>query len=294
MPRSVREYANALAPEDYLTFDLDAFLRARRGLRTDRGELLRMLAVALENFACSLRTDDCELILGRIYERAERDGPARASLFTSWGVSLVHCAEFASGREAALCAEARRRLERSLELEPDEPNSHYVMGLAFYRDLSRTPTEYATAALPWFRRAAELDDGDELGQLPRLYVGHCEFDLKCWAEALATFEALDLWTLGRAWHEWRANQVRELRAECLLRLGRRDEALGAFREMMAAAAAAPDPSDVVEDGRRLAAAAAGELRAELYDEARRFLRAIDRLELLREARRQRQRGGAEG
>jgi hypothetical protein len=112
-----------------------------------------------------------------------------------------------------------------------------------------------------------------LGQLPQLYVGHCTFDLEHWADALEAFRRVDARILRLAWPAWRALKRRDLEAECFRRLGLRSEAIAAFRTLMEEARSEKRDGNFVggHEVDCLIKAAAGELSAELCEEAWGFL-----------------------
>ncbi len=280
----IREQLELHSVDDVARLDLREFLRAtereHRSLEPD--ERLRMLAIEAEGTCCASPQPRGWRALDRIYKAALALCSTNSNLHASRAIGAQQCMEaarwsrpprpelaraiFEEGRAAALEAIARA---------PDDVHAYSVLAQLHYF------SEHASAeqTLAHYERALEVDPtcGWSL-----LYRAHCLHDLGRWAEAADAYEAVP-----RAHYQgrvaWRYVVALEQRADCLLRAGRRDEALAGFRDLLGRLARAPA---LVERAAltMLVDAARGSLREQLYDEVTTLLGTHQRSAMLRRLR----------
>jgi tetratricopeptide (TPR) repeat protein len=166
----------------------------------------------------------------------------------------------------------------AIDCDPMDADGHYALGRVLYW---HDPCEREDA-LRSFEEATRLDPDH---QWARLYVAHCLHDLERWSEASDAYGRVSLSAFDGP-TGWRRELLREQRAYCMLRSGRRDEALAAFADVVRRRESAFDRTEdqLLSDTLfvypyLLEEAAAGELSVELGERVAALLVRYRGLEL---------------
>lgn len=203
----------------------------------------------------------------------DRQGP----VLTAWSLGALTCVTVAPDTVSPKDLEALRQealtVGRRAVAVADSADAWHAVGLAHYE----AAEDELADALAAFEAACSRDPQDVW---PRLYRAHCLQDLERWDEAAAAYATLSPGDFD-ALRAWRWVAAQELRAECLLRAGRREEALVAyglvldrFEAAWAAQQAGGTPDDEPEQPDLLADE---ELLAELPELAARVEALVARL-----------------
>lgn len=164
--------------------------------------------------------------------------------------------------------------ETACAVDNANPDLRYTLGHVLY--LARPPR--TTEALAEFEHAMALEPGHAWANL---YQAHCLHDLARWNAAAEAYGKVD--AAAFAGHAaWRTELLREQRATCLLRAGRRREALSTFTAVIERREAAISRGEdslnspvLCEPPLLLVEAAKGELRAELLPRVRALVESFD-------------------
>lgn len=285
---ALTEHLEATVPQgrvELQSLDLTAYLRRTAGSDLPAAERLRQLAVFLdvERHVTSSATRAGWSVLRRIYDEAARLGPKDAS---------VRCSRAASALDALvglragdpfrgrLWREALHAARAALDLDPADAQAHYLLGQVHYWH----PPAQLALALASFEEATRREPGHAWA---RLYTAHCLQDLERWAEAADAYDHVDRGAFTGLRGGWRRELMLEQRAYCLLRSGRRADAVVAFTEVIRRREEAFERGeDPLESDalfilpELLVKAASTELRAELGDRVRALLRGYGDAELL--------------
>ncbi len=208
-----------------------AFLDATAGIHESPVESLRQLAIRLE----SGQFEHGWKGLRAIYEAAAAADPGAAIVLHSWGIAAVAWMEewktASMPERVEIAHEAERVLTRALDLAPRTPCFAHSLGLLFYNHPERPRDEqgHLDRAIRWFAQAVEWEPRLDIAQL---YLAHCFHDRQDWARAISEYERVDLGRLAAEWPAWRAFKCREQLAHCYARLGRSEEALRRFSELL--------------------------------------------------------------
>lgn len=183
------------------------------------GEKLRWFAIWLEENMIPPWA-----IIRYVYEEARRSALDDARVIHSFAVSALNYVEYVSADDRPhLRLEAVRLAEEAVRVAPNDPDAHYVLGLASY-EVGTPPGQFAEEE---FRRAVELRSGFAAA---RFYLACALFDRGAYSDALAQLTAVDDEQLSRELgpaQTWRIGRRRELAAVCLFALRRPEEALRA-------------------------------------------------------------------
>lgn len=249
-------------PED---LDLDAWLAMSAHVPLPPAERLRRLGAFLDDDAdppCPFEPFAQHQLHERIYGLALQLDPASARVWASRSFSAARAVDIVrwmAGDEEAdeAAAIAVRSAREAVRLGPELDFAWYCLGRALYG--TDGSLEEAREA---FVRAVQLDPGDGWN---RVYLAHCDHDLERWEEAVAGYEAAI--GLISDLQPWRRRLYQQQRSWCLLRSGRREEALQGFVEVLGEVEAVGE--DAWELGMEeldlLFKVSQGALREELYD-----------------------------
>jgi tetratricopeptide (TPR) repeat protein len=261
------------------SLDLRAAVRESSDIALDAGERLRLLAVYLEDKA--VVTGNTSLarwqVFSRIYEEATRLAPDDPWIPNSMAVTSLDLFQVADDDDPGrnrLWRIALEAAETACRADDTDADLRYTLGYVLYLARPSRTTE----ALAEFELALALDDGHAWANL---YRAHCLHDLERWDEAAAAYGKVN--AAAFAGHRaWRIELLREQQAYCLLRAGRRDDALRAFTAVIerreAAISKGQDSLDsavLIEPPLLLVEAAKGELRAELFDRVEALVESFD-------------------
>ncbi len=261
------------------SLDLRSVVRESAGIGLDAGERLRLLAVYLDDHALVIGNTSLAQwqVFSRIYTEATRLSPEDPWIPNSMAVTSLSLAEMADdddpGKER-LWRIALGAAETACAVDDADPDLRYTLGHVLY--LAR-PSR-TTDALAAFEHAVALEPRHAWGNL---YRAHCLHDLARWKDAAQAYGRVD--AAGFAGHAaWRIELLREQQAYCLLRAGRRDDALRTFTSVIERREAAISRGEdslnspvLCEPPLLLVEAANGELRAELFSRVRTLLESFD-------------------
>ncbi|MEM6646550.1 MAG: tetratricopeptide repeat protein [Bacteroidota bacterium] len=154
-----------------------------------------------------------------------------------------HARQLYESWEAAETSAARQALEDELAQFDERTNDStgepaYLRGLIAYEPefgydpnspLGELSLDELSIALQLFERALQLNPNHYMA---RMYAAHCLHDQKHYAEALLEYEQVDVERLRADYPLWRYVKWLELKAECLMRTERKEEALALLAQVL--------------------------------------------------------------
>jgi tetratricopeptide (TPR) repeat protein len=158
---------------------------------------------------------------------------------------------------------------RAVELAPDRPESHYILGLCYSK------TDRSGEALACFEAGVKADPKHGWSALFRAYTLH---DLQRWEEAVQAYNAVPL-DFFKGPVAWRVDLLKEYRAWCKLQQGDWAGSLSEFLALLTRYEAQPKVAALALNN-YLVRVAAGPLRDALHQ---RTLALVNRLDQLQES-----------
>jgi tetratricopeptide (TPR) repeat protein len=216
---------------DDAALDLDAFVELSSGFGGVAGERLRLLAIYLEEDEGCGWSDAATNwpMLRRIYDAARRASPRDLTILKSTAITALRFVQ-AGGRtgkaEKVAWRDALEAIDEALQLDATDAEAWRLLGDVNYWGHDALLTEALTA----YERALTLEPHDGWAQL---YRAHALHDLARWDEAASAYAQVEPSSFT-AEVAWRLVLAKEQRATCLLRAGRRDEALVEFEAAISA------------------------------------------------------------
>ena len=272
-------------PPDLHSFDVTDYLRRTAESGLPAAERLRQLAVFLdvERHVTASATRAGWSVLRRIYDEAARLDPRDAWVRCSRAASALGALVLLQPGDpfrARLWREALHSARAAVDLDPADAHAHYLLGKVHYWHEPAQPA----LALASFEEATRREPGHAWA---RLYTAHCLHDLERWAEAADAYGQVDRGVFTGPSGGWRRELMLEQRAYCLLRGGRRAEAVVAFTEVIRRREEAFERGeDPLESDalfilpKLLVEAASTDLRSEIGDRARALVKRYGYAELL--------------
>jgi tetratricopeptide (TPR) repeat protein len=190
-----------------------SFARDTSHIDLNLGERLRQLAIHLE---CSIGVREWR-VLGPIYAASLEADPRNADAWSSQAIARKHTGEDSPEALRECVASSRH----AVALAPDDGHLWGHLGMSLYES---DELEEAEVAL---RRSIELGHAG----WPHLWLAHTLHDGKRWGEAAEAYASIPAGRLP-SWAAWRIQLARQQRAACLLRTGRRPEAVALYAEVL--------------------------------------------------------------
>jgi tetratricopeptide (TPR) repeat protein len=257
--------------QDINTLSRKRFLQETGHLNVPPGERLRQLAIFADEEVLVPRGAGHWFTLRSIYQQALRfNEPDLWLVHYSMAHSVANILVVEDLEPAVreqIAAEGIAAGLRAVELAPDRPETHHILGLCYYR------TDRPLEALACFEAGAATDRNDGWTALFRAYTLH---DLRRWDEAVRAYDAVPL-DFFKGPVAWRVDLLKEYRAWCKLQQGDRGGALADFLALLARYEAQPVVAGPALNN-YLVRAAAGPLRVELHQRVLALIRQLEQLD----------------
>ncbi|MEO0601303.1 MAG: hypothetical protein AAF211_07695 [Myxococcota bacterium] len=156
-------------------------------------------------------------MLERVYDAALEADPDNSDTWASFALARANTDANTAAVRAACVAPARR----AVALRPDDGHHHGLLGMLLHAAGQLTEAKVV------------LERSIALGHRgwSHLHLAHALHDLQRFDEAAAAYGNVPIGALP-GWAAWRIPLLREQRAACLHRAGRRTEALAAYTEVL--------------------------------------------------------------
>ncbi|MEQ9502640.1 MAG: hypothetical protein RIT81_37560 [Deltaproteobacteria bacterium] len=221
------------SPAEVNRIDLDRFLveTSAEQLGSRAAPVERLLRLAMVAVRCTETEAQPEgwLALKRICDRARQI--AKREVVDVLVTTANLAGACASGRDeephdpdpvaVRIRRDAYAAVHEALSIEPDHEAAHEVLGRIAFEDPERDTTD----ALDAFLRAGS-------SPLVTYYVACCEQELGRFADALATYDRVDVGAFDRMGESWRREVFLENRAFCAWRAGDLERAEVEFRALV--------------------------------------------------------------